>query len=212
VLFNSLTFVVFFTVVLALHYAPLSWKHEEGEPARRELSVLRGLESPVRHPPVGLDGRRLERGQADLHAAEDIAKRRRPPGSPSASLDEPRPARLLQVRRVPARELAEPDVERRGSTGRRPEWSIVLPVGISFYTFQTMAYSLDVYLRRAEPAGLASRLRPVRDVLPATRGRADRPAHRSSSRSSDAPPVRANPDQLGWGLGLMVAGAVREES
>ena len=32
-----------------------------------------------------------------------------------------------------------------------PDWHIVLPVGISFYTFQTMAYSLDVYLRRAEP-------------------------------------------------------------
>src|SRR3546814_19834331 len=32
-----------------------------------------------------------------------------------------------------------------------PDWNIVLPVGISFYTFQTMAYSLDVYLRRAAP-------------------------------------------------------------
>jgi alginate O-acetyltransferase complex protein AlgI len=28
----------------------------------------------------------------------------------------------------------------------------VLPVGISFYTFQTMAYTLDVYLKRAAPA------------------------------------------------------------
>jgi len=33
-----------------------------------------------------------------------------------------------------------------------PEWSIILPVGISFYTFQTMAYTLDVYLKRAEPS------------------------------------------------------------
>ena len=29
---------------------------------------------------------------------------------------------------------------------------IILPVGISFYTFQTMSYTLDVYLRRSEPA------------------------------------------------------------
>ena len=29
---------------------------------------------------------------------------------------------------------------------------IVLPVGISFYTFATMSYTLDVYLRRAVPA------------------------------------------------------------
>jgi len=28
---------------------------------------------------------------------------------------------------------------------------IVLPVGISFYTFQTMAYTIDVYRRRAQP-------------------------------------------------------------
>ena len=33
-----------------------------------------------------------------------------------------------------------------------PKWDIVLPVGISFYTFQTLAYSLDVYLRRGKPA------------------------------------------------------------
>jgi alginate O-acetyltransferase complex protein AlgI len=32
-----------------------------------------------------------------------------------------------------------------------PAWDIVLPVGISFYTFQTMSYTLDVYLRRAPP-------------------------------------------------------------
>ncbi|RDY57552.1 MBOAT family protein [Flagellimonas nanhaiensis] len=29
--------------------------------------------------------------------------------------------------------------------------SIVLPVGISFYTFQTMSYSLDIYYKRVEP-------------------------------------------------------------
>ena len=30
-----------------------------------------------------------------------------------------------------------------------PAFDIVLPVGISFYTFATMSYTLDVYLRRA---------------------------------------------------------------
>ena len=33
-----------------------------------------------------------------------------------------------------------------------PKWDIVLPVGISFYTFATLSYTLDVYLRRALPA------------------------------------------------------------
>jgi alginate O-acetyltransferase complex protein AlgI len=30
--------------------------------------------------------------------------------------------------------------------------SVVLPIGISFYTFQTLSYSIDVYRRRIEPA------------------------------------------------------------
>ncbi|MEM9022098.1 MAG: MBOAT family protein [Bacteroidota bacterium] len=36
------------------------------------------------------------------------------------------------------------------------EWSIILPVGISFYTFQTISYTVDVY---------RGRVRPVRDIF-----------------------------------------------
>ncbi len=32
-----------------------------------------------------------------------------------------------------------------------PHWNILLPVGISFYTFQTLSYSIDLYRRRIEP-------------------------------------------------------------
>ncbi|MFC1500027.1 MBOAT family O-acyltransferase [Candidatus Zixiibacteriota bacterium] len=32
-----------------------------------------------------------------------------------------------------------------------PSWSILLPVGISFYTFQTLSYSIDIYRGRLEP-------------------------------------------------------------
>jgi D-alanyl-lipoteichoic acid acyltransferase DltB (MBOAT superfamily) len=32
-----------------------------------------------------------------------------------------------------------------------PEWSIILPLGISFYTFQTISYSVDVYRRFRKP-------------------------------------------------------------
>ena len=32
-----------------------------------------------------------------------------------------------------------------------PELDIILPVGISFYTFQTLSYTIDVYLKRSEP-------------------------------------------------------------
>lgn len=33
-----------------------------------------------------------------------------------------------------------------------PVWDIVLPVGISFYTFQSMSYSIDIYREDAKPA------------------------------------------------------------
>src|SRR6476659_9802764 len=33
-----------------------------------------------------------------------------------------------------------------------PGWDIVLPVGSSFYTFATLSYTLDVHLRRSAPA------------------------------------------------------------
>ena len=38
------------------------------------------------------------------------------------------------------------------------EWStlnIILPVGISFYTFQTLSYTIDIYNRKTEPASSA---------------------------------------------------------
>ncbi|MDA1292943.1 MAG: hypothetical protein O3A81_04145 [bacterium] len=33
-----------------------------------------------------------------------------------------------------------------------PSWNIVLPVGISFYTFQSMSYSIDMYRKNITPA------------------------------------------------------------
>ncbi|HVS64977.1 MAG TPA: MBOAT family protein [Thermoanaerobaculia bacterium] len=39
-----------------------------------------------------------------------------------------------------------------GFTLHRSTLEIVLPVGISFYTFQTLSYSIDVYRRKIEPA------------------------------------------------------------
>ncbi len=33
-----------------------------------------------------------------------------------------------------------------------PEWDILLPMGISFYTFQTMSYTIDLYKGRIKPA------------------------------------------------------------
>ncbi len=43
-------------------------------------------------------------------------------------------------------------LEFAGLPATLPTLQVLLPVGISFYTFQTMSYTIDVYRRRAEPA------------------------------------------------------------
>ena len=42
-------------------------------------------------------------------------------------------------------------MESMGIVYSPPELSIVLPVGISFYTFQTLSYTIDLYRRRIDP-------------------------------------------------------------
>jgi alginate O-acetyltransferase complex protein AlgI len=39
-----------------------------------------------------------------------------------------------------------------GITYEAPKWNIILPMGISFYTFQTMSYTIDLYYKRIQPA------------------------------------------------------------
>jgi len=38
-----------------------------------------------------------------------------------------------------------------GMNGILPVWNIVLPIGISFFTFQAMSYTIDVYKKKVEP-------------------------------------------------------------
>jgi alginate O-acetyltransferase complex protein AlgI len=42
-------------------------------------------------------------------------------------------------------------IEMIGLVAHRPTLSILLPIGISFFTFQSMAYTIDVYRGRVEP-------------------------------------------------------------
>ena len=85
-----------------------------------------------------------------------------------------------------------------------PDWSIVLPVGISFYTFQTMAYSLDVYLKRAEPSKSFLDFALFVTFFPQlVAGPIVRPTH---LLPQFAVPRVATAKQLYWGLGLMTIG------
>jgi alginate O-acetyltransferase complex protein AlgI len=85
-----------------------------------------------------------------------------------------------------------------------PEWSIILPVGISFYTFQTMAYSLDVYFRRERPAGSFLDFALFVTFFPQlVAGPIVRPA---DLIPQFATPRRATGHQLVWGLALVSLG------
>jgi alginate O-acetyltransferase complex protein AlgI len=148
VLFNSLTFIVFFAIVLFLHNLPFSWRTK-----KFNLLVASYLFYAAWNPPfiilVWLST------LVDWHLAKRLF---------TETNQKKRKLLLLVSIFVNLGILAffkygdfllqnwQALMAMIGVEYVVPEWSIILPVGISFYTFQTMAYTLDVYLKRAQPA------------------------------------------------------------
>ena len=64
---------------------------------------------------------------------------------------EPGPSGVLQVHRIRGRELERAVAIVRSGRGLVPALEIALPVGISFYTFKSMSYAIDVYRGDARP-------------------------------------------------------------
>jgi alginate O-acetyltransferase complex protein AlgI len=200
VLFNSLTFIAFFAVVLALHASPLPWRAK-----KVNLLVASYLFYAAWNPPfvvllwlsTVLDwevARRLARTEAPT--------RRRLLLLVSVALN----LGLLGYFKYGGF-LLENFTQALAAFGvayRPPDSSIVLPVGISFYTFQTMAYSLDVYLRRAEPAASFLDFALFVTFFPQlVAGPIVRP---TDLVPQFATPRRATRPQLAWGLMLMTLG------
>jgi alginate O-acetyltransferase complex protein AlgI len=85
-----------------------------------------------------------------------------------------------------------------------PHYDIVLPVGISFYTFATMSYTLDVYLRRALPARNSLDYALFVTFFPhLVAGPIMRPTELVPQFEQ---PRRASAEQLCFGLALMTIG------
>lgn len=85
-----------------------------------------------------------------------------------------------------------------------PQMGIVLPVGISFYTFATLSYTLDVYLRRAAPARSFLDYALFVTFFPhLVAGPIMRPTELVPQFAS---PRRADRNQLCFGLGMIVLG------
>lgn len=148
-LFNSLTFLVFFLIVLALHYAPfIPWKTK-----KFNLLIASYIFYGAWNPPFVIIlwlSTVLDWFTAKwIFQTENTTKRR---GFLMLSLIG-NLGMLGYFKYGPfLMDNFTYAVNAMGMSYKPPEWNIILPVGISFYTFQTMAYTLDVFLRRARPA------------------------------------------------------------
>jgi alginate O-acetyltransferase complex protein AlgI len=199
-LFNSLTFIVFFVLVLALHNAPLPWNVK-----KTNLLIASYLFYAAWNPPFVI--LLWLSTVIDWHVAkrlfvEQAQHKRRLLLAISVAVN----LGLLGYFKYGGF-LLENFVSLMAMAGidyQAPDCSIVLPVGISFYTFQTMAYSLDVYLKRAEPSKSFLDFALFVTFFPQlVAGPIVRPTH---LLPQFAVPRVATAKQLYWGLGLMTIG------
>ena len=199
-LFNSLTFVAFFALVLGLHNAPLPWRVK-----KTNLLLASYIFYAAWNPPFVVllwISTLVDWSVAKRIFREDRVGRRRVLLTLSILVN----LGLLGYFKYGGFLLENWSalMSSIGVTWTAPEWSIVLPVGISFYTFQTMAYSLDVYLRRAEPTDSFLDFALFVTFFPQlVAGPIVRPTHLIPQF---AEPVRADRNQLTWGLALLTLG------
>jgi alginate O-acetyltransferase complex protein AlgI len=198
--FNSLTFVVFFMIVLFLHNLPLPWSVK-----KFNLLVASYLFYAAWNPPFIL--LLWASTIVDWLVARQIHRQ---------TMDGRRKAWLVVSLVVNLGFLGffkygnfvlenwQALMSAMGVHYRPPEWNIMLPVGISFYTFHSLSYTLDIYWRRVEPIPklfdfalfvafftqlVAGPILRTADLVP----QFERP--RTATR-----------DQLCWGLALMTLG------
>ena len=146
-LFNSYTFLIFFSVVLVVHYLPLSWR-------LKKLNLLLASYTfyAAWNPPflVLLWVSTI----VDWHCARWLNKTDNLSARGSllfvslfANLG------LLGYFKYAMFFMGvfTAMLSGLGVTFVAPELDIVLPIGISFYTFQTLSYTIDVYRRRIGP-------------------------------------------------------------
>lgn len=199
-LFNSLTFLVFFAVVLALHYTVRSWRVQKSI-----LLIASYIFYAAWNPPfvillwisTVIDWRVAKA----LSVEETISKRRMllmiSLGANLGLLGFFKYGEFLLNNFVELMNFA-------GIPFEAASPNIILPVGISFYTFQTLSYTLDVYFKKTErcqsfldfalyvtffPQLVAGPIVRSTDFLPQC-----------------LKPRRATMDQFGWGLYFMTLG------
>ena len=146
--FNSITFVVFFACVLGLHSLPLSWTTK-----KINLLIASYLFYAAWNPPFVI--LLWVSTVVDWYAAQGLVKARRQSARHAWMLLSV-VANLGMLGYFKYGQFLLDNFSALmaglGIAYHPAHYDIVLPVGISFYTFATMSYTLDVYLRRAAPA------------------------------------------------------------
>jgi alginate O-acetyltransferase complex protein AlgI len=149
VIFNSLTFVVFFAIVLAAHNARFFSWHQK----KINLMIFSYLFYAAWNPPFVI--LLWVSTVVDWWAAQWMVRSKRETTRKAWMLI----SVVVNLGMLGYFKYGEfllgnfiALAASLGVTYRPPEWNIVLPVGISFYTFATLSYTLDVYLKRAKPA------------------------------------------------------------
>lgn len=145
--FNSLTFVVFFLIVVGFHYAPFSWRVK-----KFNLLIFSYIFYAAWNPPFILllwASTVVDWWMAKLIYREERPAQRKRLLIVSLALN----LGMLSYFKYGAFALQnwQALMSAVGAAYTPPDWNIVLPIGISFYTFVTLSYTLDVYLKRAKP-------------------------------------------------------------
>jgi alginate O-acetyltransferase complex protein AlgI len=199
VLFNSLTFLIFFAVVLAVYYGLRAW------PARKAWLLAASYAFyGAWSPPFALLlaassvfdwwlGHRID-------AAEGRRRRFWLVASLASNLG------LLGYFKY-GDFLLDNFVAFAATLGVHyapPDWDIVLPVGISFYTFQSLSYTIDVYRRQLRPHWTLTDFMLYVSFFPQL---VAGPIVRAADFLPQLlAPKSATRDQFGWGLCLLVFG------
>ena len=154
---------------------------------RRQLRLLRLVGLALRLP-----ARRLHALEPRSSRSRSTARRRARAGRRCSWSRSPATSRCSATSSTTTSSSA-----RRTTWPTRSGWgcrsstrSIVLPVGISFFTFMAISYVVDTYRGDFEPVTLG-RLRRLPLVLPAPRRRADRARRRAAPADGDAAATRA---------------------
>ena len=199
-LFNSLTFIVFFVVVLSLHYTVKSWRGQKSI-----LLIASYIFYAAWNPPFVVLlwlSTLVDWYVAKALEDEETQLKRRLLLTVSLTVN----LGLLGFFKY-GEFLLENFIELASLVGfsyTPAKLDIILPVGISFYTFQTLSYTLDVYFKKGQrcksfldfalyvtffPQLVAGPIVRAKDFLPQCEE-----------------PKRATHDQFGWGLYFITLG------